>query len=219
MASARDAVYVANDAQRIVCWNAGAENLLGYSEDEVLNQPCYRIIGGKVRGKSWCHAGCAVQRCARRGILLQTFEIEACRRDAQQVWLKVSVFSFERKGRWFAVHVLRDVTREEQTKEALGKILDTLRTYGVGDGGYGNEWNPGLHVPAPSSRPPTVTQLTRREIEVLALLAEGVSTEELAQRLGVSPFTVRRHIETILLKTGLHTRAQAVAYAYRAGLL
>jgi DNA-binding CsgD family transcriptional regulator len=64
-----------------------------------------------------------------------------------------------------------------------------------------------------------VARLTGREIEVLRLLAEGLSTMALAQRLGVSPFTVRRLIETILLKTGLHTQAQAVAYAYRAGLL
>ena len=61
--------------------------------------------------------------------------------------------------------------------------------------------------------------LTRREIEVLELLAEGLSTREVGRRLGVSLFTVRSHVESILHKTGVHTQAQAVAYAYHAGLL
>lgn len=219
LASTQDAVYVANDAQRIVCWNKGAERLFGFSESDVLNHLCYQVVGGKVCGKSWCHAGCAVQRSAGRGVLLQTLEMQACTRGGQEVWLDVSVFSLERRGRWFTIHVLRDVTREEQRKVALEKVLDTLKAYGVDNGSREDFSNRGLQIYTSGSPPSSVTQLTRREIEVLGLLAEGLSAREVAQRLGVSPFTVRRHIESILLKTGMHTQAQAVAYAYRNGLL
>lgn len=217
--STRDAVYVANDVQRIVCWNQAAERLLGYSESEVLKRPCYQIIGGKVCGKSWCHAGCTVQRLLKRGIVLQTLEMQVCARGGQEIWLSVSIFSFERKGRWFTIHVLRDMTHEEQTKEALEKVLGTLQAYGVGKGAREDGSDPGLQGCTSASVPRLATQLTRREIEVLGLLAEGLSSRDLAQRLGVSPFTIRRHIESILLKTGVHTQAQAVAYAYRTGLL
>lgn len=214
-----DAVYVVNDAQRIVCWNAGAQELLGYSEDEVLNQACYRIIAGKVRGKSWCHAGCAVQRSAKRGMCLQNIEMQTQTRSGDRVWLNTSIFTLKRKNRQFTIHLLRDMTIEEHTKELVENFLDRLRTYGLTNGK-----RKGCSGASPGDQfstlnPPTVAHLTRREIEVLKLLAEGLSSKALAQRLGVSPFTVRRHVETILLKTGLHTQAQAVAYAYRSGLL
>jgi PAS domain S-box-containing protein len=214
---AHGAVYVVNDAQRIVGWNAGAQKLLGYAEAEVLNQPCYQVIGGRACGKSWCHAGCAVQRSMKRGIPLQTFDMQVSARDGQEILLSTSVFTLERKGRYFSIHLLRDMTHEEQTKEALEKILDTLQACGITDG---NRESFSIHPLHPSSsQPPSVARLTRREVEVLELLAEGLSTKGVAQRLGVSPFTVRSHVESILLKTGLHTQAQAVAYAYRSGLL
>ena len=212
-------IYVVNDAQRIVYWNAAAKELLGYSEADVLNQPCYQIIAGMVCGKSWCHAGCTVQRSSKRGILLQNFEMQALAKCGDAVSMNTSVFTLERGGRRFSIHLLRDMTREEHTREALESILDTLRLYGGANGEGNNSVNSGPPIHPSPPRDLTVTKLTRREIEVLELLAEGLSTRALAQRLGVSRFTVRRHIETILLKTGLHTQAQAVSYAYRSGLL
>jgi two-component system phosphate regulon response regulator PhoB len=61
--------------------------------------------------------------------------------------------------------------------------------------------------------------LTTRELEVLNLLAEGRSQSEIAGDLVISPKTVATHLERILGKLGVHSRAQAVALAYREGLL
>ncbi|MGH3041627.1 MAG: response regulator transcription factor [Gaiellaceae bacterium] len=61
--------------------------------------------------------------------------------------------------------------------------------------------------------------LTAREREVLALLGEGASQTDIAARLVISPKTVAAHIDHILHKLGVHSRAQAVALAYRDGLL
>jgi DNA-binding NarL/FixJ family response regulator len=61
--------------------------------------------------------------------------------------------------------------------------------------------------------------LTPREIEVLELLASGLSNKEIADRLGVSFHTVKFHVNAILGKLGASSRTEVVALAARAGLL
>ena len=60
--------------------------------------------------------------------------------------------------------------------------------------------------------------LTRREREVLLLLAEGLDQAAIAERLVISPTTVSTHLQHVLEKLGVHSRAQAVAFAHRVGL-
>jgi DNA-binding NarL/FixJ family response regulator len=67
--------------------------------------------------------------------------------------------------------------------------------------------------------PPVAAKLTPRELEVLSLLAEGLRAAEIAARLVISPKTVSTHIDRILAKLGVRSRAQAVALAYRRELV
>jgi DNA-binding NarL/FixJ family response regulator len=67
--------------------------------------------------------------------------------------------------------------------------------------------------------PPVAAKLTGRELEVLSLLAEGFAAAEIAARLVISPKTVSTHIDRILVKLGVRSRAQAVALAYRRELV
>jgi DNA-binding NarL/FixJ family response regulator len=60
--------------------------------------------------------------------------------------------------------------------------------------------------------------LTRREAEVLAEIAAGLSNGEIAAKLFISDTTVKTHVNHLLVKTGMRDRAQLVAYAYRFGL-
>ncbi len=69
-----------------------------------------------------------------------------------------------------------------------------------------------------SPRPATLPELTEREREVLALIAQGRSNKELAARLVLSPKTVRNHISNIFSKLQVTDRAAAIARAKRAGL-
>jgi len=61
--------------------------------------------------------------------------------------------------------------------------------------------------------PPRARALTTREREVLEIVAQGLTNGEIAQRLWISPGTVRRHLENAYAKLGLHTRTAAVRAA------
>jgi DNA-binding NarL/FixJ family response regulator len=73
----------------------------------------------------------------------------------------------------------------------------------------------GARRTAPSQLP---DDLTPREAEVLALIADGLSNTEIAQRLVISNATVKTHVNRIFMKTGARDRAQAVRYAFQHGL-
>ena len=71
-----------------------------------------------------------------------------------------------------------------------------------------------------STNPPRTTRrITAREREVLALVAAGYSTSEIAGVLWITEDTVRTHVKRMLVRLEARTRAHAVAIAYRDGLL
>ena len=65
----------------------------------------------------------------------------------------------------------------------------------------------------------TVNGLTPREQEVLGVLAEGLSNDDIAERLAISRHTVARHRENLMRKLNLHSRSELVKYAIRKGLI
>ncbi|HEX9824794.1 MAG TPA: response regulator transcription factor [Actinomycetota bacterium] len=66
---------------------------------------------------------------------------------------------------------------------------------------------------------PSDSPLSRREIEILQRVAYGATTKQVATQLGISPHTVKTHLERIFEKLGANDRAQAVAIAIRQGLV
>jgi DNA-binding NarL/FixJ family response regulator len=66
---------------------------------------------------------------------------------------------------------------------------------------------------------PRLAELTEREREVLGLIGEGLSNEEIAARLVVSPATARTHVSRAMVKLGARDRAQLVVIAYQSGLM
>ncbi|GHD88758.1 response regulator transcription factor [Streptomyces naganishii] len=120
---------------------------------------------------------------------------------------------------------LRAGARGYLTKDAGGdEIVRAVENVLSGDAGL----SPGIQrrllerlsepeaLPVPAE--PAPDGLTARECEVLELIAEGLSNQQIARRLHVSTATVKTHINNLFAKTGVKDRAQAVRYAYVKGL-
>ncbi|MFI0510285.1 DNA-binding NarL/FixJ family response regulator [Streptomyces canus] len=121
---------------------------------------------------------------------------------------------------------LRAGARGYLTKDAGGdEIVRAVHSVLSGDAGLSPAVQRRLLERLSDSEPPqpAATEapdgLTGREVEVLALIAEGLSNQEIARRLHVSTATVKTHINNLFAKTGIKDRAQAVRYAYAKGLV
>lgn len=94
------------------------------------------------------------------------------------------------------------------------RLLEAL-TRGEPAGVAGNPAGIGIFDSEPASAGRVPDRLTPREVDVLALIAQGLSNTEIAGRLFVSDSTVKTHINHLLAKTAMRDRAQLVAYAFR----
>lgn len=82
-------------------------------------------------------------------------------------------------------------------------------------------WAPGPRSGSPGWRtfPPSHRGLTEREREILVLVGEGLSNDDIADRLAISRHTVKTHVNRAMTKLDAHDRAQLVVIAYESGLM
>jgi DNA-binding NarL/FixJ family response regulator len=73
--------------------------------------------------------------------------------------------------------------------------------------------------PPPNERPAALDELTPRELEVLRLIARGLSNRDIARKLVLGDATIKTHVARIFAKLDLHDRTQAVVLAYETGLV
>jgi PAS domain S-box-containing protein len=190
LSEAGDGVLAVSPDRRVVFWNRAAERLLGYAPGEAIGRHACEVLEGRqLDGRDACRPECQVLAAAEEG--LGSFDLPARTKWGESVTINMSTLTLPpRNGEGpLVIHLFRD---------APGKTSSSVE----------NEDLPG----APSS-------LTPRELEVLRLLAAGANTRVASERLGVSPATVRNHVQNLLGKLGVHSRLEAVAYATRRGLL
>ncbi len=177
----------------IVTWNRAAEKILGYAAREAVGRPCCEIfVGRDESGNRLCYRGCHVMNLVRFGDPIHSFDMQTRTKSGQPIWLNVSTLVSPDGDSPATIHLFRDVTA---TKELLRIVQERLSA---------------LNVPL---SPAEDGGLTRRELEVLRLMAAGASTKAVADCLHVSQATVRNHVQNLLRKLGVHSRLEAVAHA------
>ena len=201
LARAGDGVVAVRDG-RIVLWNRTAEKILGHAAREVMGRPCCDVfVGHDDHGNRLCYQGCHVMTLVKMGEAIQSFDMKTRTKTGHPVWLNISILAVPdpTAGATVAVHLFRDVTA---TKELLTLVHERLSATVDRDNGVDR-----------------AAVLSRRELEVLRLLAIGLNTKSAADRLHVSPATIRNHVQNLFGKLDVHSRLEAVAYASRRRLL
>lgn len=197
LALSDEPMFVIDDRHRIVFWNRGVRELLGYTHDEVAGRSCSTALAGSDPfGNRYCTDVCPVQAIARTGGTVRPFRQVYRANSGTQVAVDVTILRFTLRAsrRMLLAHVLRGV--EEVPMEAP--------------------------PPPPGRRQHAdvrVQELTSRETEILSRLAAGQSASTIAQDLNISPLTARNHIQHIFAKLEVHSRSEAVAFAYRSKIV
>ncbi len=200
LARAGDGACAIGPDGRITLWNRAAERILGWSAMAVLGRPCREVFGDDDgHGNGLCYHGCDVMGQVRLGEPVEHFEMKTRTKAGRPVWLDVSILAAPAVtgSRTMAVHLFRDVTA---TRALLEAVQERLAAPAVSTG-----------IEA--------SGLTRREVEILRLMAAGADTKVMAERLHVSPATIRNHAQNIFAKLKVHSRLEAVAWANRHGLV
>ncbi|QWK79521.1 response regulator [Ochrobactrum sp. BTU1] len=111
------------------------------------------------------------------------------------------------------------LTKDGDPSELLATIANLKNGRSNGAIHIGSSINrPNGHEPGPNIDVVSPVPLTRRELQFLALIPQGATTREIADRLGISVFTARKHRENLMRKLDLHSSAELTAYAVRLGL-
>lgn len=108
------------------------------------------------------------------------------------------------------LETLRDLT--------VNEVLETVRRMGAAPGAI-SQSNRHLRVVTTPEERDALASLSERELQVVRLVAEGLSNKEISARLTLSDKTVKNHISHILAKMGLTARTQVAVYAIRAGFV
>jgi PAS domain S-box-containing protein len=178
---------------RITRWNLAAARITGYEADEVLGRRCCDVfVGRDAKGDRCCSASCRLLGQIRNGEPVETFDLQTASKTGRPIWLNMStvVLPVADAKVPLVIRTFRDIT-------AVKDVLALIRHRLAG-------------IPAKDD---PIGRLTRREVEVLRFMASGLTNRALAQRLHVSPATIRNHTHNIFEKLGVPNRLAAATYA------
>ena len=219
MASTHMGAFVVDERRRVVFWNDGASRLLGYAAPDVAGLRCCDIMGERDATSAEC------AHCLGPNTWAQLLEGEVVRRvvtatmrDGTRKPVRMTtMLGHSADGALRVIHFVRERRSTAAGSSATSAPAAEKRTVN-GDPAGMTSLSERASGEAESRHTLTST-LTKREREVLKLLATGLSNGEIANALRISPITARNHVTSVIEKLGVKTRLQAVVVATRKGWL
>ena len=202
-----DPAFATDRHNRIIFWNRSAEQILGYSADEIVGNSCASALQGcDVYGNRYCSETCPVTQIAVRNETVRHFDLRLRTKDRRTVTVDVSILNLAVKppDHFLLLHILRLAEGPAAPAQPSGEPAAPPRA---------------ALIAIRDSPDVRARKLTAREVEVIGMLAAGHTTPEIASRLHISTLTARNHIQNILEKLEVHSKAEAVAFAFQKHLL
>ncbi|MGQ9501924.1 MAG: LuxR C-terminal-related transcriptional regulator [Anaerolineae bacterium] len=211
--SAADGVFILDGEQRIVHWNAAAQQLLGFSRAEALGRDCWELL-------KCCGDDSALETARNRqavaaaltGMPVSSYDTCVRTQWGKPRWINLSLVTLmtsRNPETWLVAVLFRDATRNKLNEQFVVQVLELVERMRERD----------AVLPPPTAFLSPGGKLTRREHQILTLLARGQNTRTIAATLSISPSTVRNHIQGILTKLHAHSRLEAITYVIEHGLI
>jgi PAS domain S-box-containing protein len=215
LSKTEDGAFIIDEHHRIVFWNQAAERMLGYKAAEVAGLQCFEILGGRdEEGNTLCQRFCRVAIQAERGDSLPNQDVMVTTKTGERRWLNVSTFAYVSNDMAIGqviVHLFRDVTENMNHQRFFNQVVAASEQL--------QQSNHSHTIPPSVPLKPQGSELTKREWQVLRLMAQGLATNEMADSMAITQSTVRNHVQNILDKLSVHSRLEAIAYAFQYGLI
>lgn len=203
------AAFATDERGRITIWNHEAEVLLGHPAAAVLGRKCHEVIRGlDVFGNSFCNPSCAVSCMVEQHQTVRHFELDLPTESNATLTASFSIVVIPgpRPRQYTLIHFFEPVDRQHEASALVRRILTEQHA-------------PPVTAPAAGEPASPAPALTAREMQILRLLAEGASTQHIADSLFISITTTRNHVQNILRKLDVHSKLEAVSLALRTHLL
>ena len=199
LGTSADALVGIDECGLVVFWNDGAAKMLGRDARQAIGRPCHDVLQGlNPAGGQLCGPNCPIRESCRKLHAPRRFEMVALDHSGAELWLEVTTVIVFDGDHPITLHLLSEsVAARRLTDLVESAMRRTTRA-----------------EPAAQD-----FALTRRELDVLAMLAEGLRTPHIAERLQLAETTVRSHIQNLLLKLDVHSRAEAIVVGVKNGLV
>lgn len=211
-----DGAMLVDETGMVRMWNRAAERLLGFRADEVVGRPCRDVLCGRTLGGSeLCSPACEIGKRLAAGTGVRNYDMQTRAKSGRVLWINISSIPVptRKAGRYMRLHLFRDISRQMKALQLTEDLQGMLSATGH----VGSMPAPVRPTPQASAILPVgrgASLLTKREQEVLRLMAAGSTTQEIADALFISNVTVRNHIQHMFEKLGAHSRLQALVLAF-----
>jgi PAS domain S-box-containing protein len=208
LAGASDGVFVVRESGEICYWNRAAQDIFGYSDEEVLGKTCSELLHGVgALGTQVCLDRCVELQCTLKPKSMPNFDLNVTTRDGVRKWVNISTAPFlnRRTQKTLVVHLARDISVQKNREDAFRKMIAVSREVCAMED-------------FPNGAAP-ITPLSSQELEILRMFAAGSDAPRIAKALAISPQTLRNHLHHINKKLRTHNRLEAVTHAVHRHLI
>jgi DNA-binding CsgD family transcriptional regulator len=211
IARSGEAVFAIDSSDHVVLWNKKCEELFEKPANSVLGKRCDEVIGGRdAQGNIYCYRNCPVAYQAREKtsepVARFPLTIKTGRGKTREFEMSMFAIPSYHPALSIVVHVVREKKKNKKKRSALEKGLDS----------EASTQEPLWPMATKEGEPVT---LTAREKEILRHLAQGQSAAQIGKSLFISTVTVRNHIQAVLRKLDVHSKLEAVVFAFQHGLV